>query len=139
MVGDLVRAKWVALVAGVIFGVGLCLAGMTDPKNVIGFLDIGGHWLPNLAFVMAGAILVHASFLRWGTEPKTAHSLAPRAPINRALVGGAALFGIGWGLSGYCPGPSVVALGSGALAPIVFVGCTLLGMRAVDALSSPLR
>ncbi len=131
-----------ALAAGLIFGVGLCLSGMADPKNVLAFLDFSGHWSPNLAGVMLGAVAVHASWLWFGARRSpaaAASSLAPRAPVTAALVGGAALFGIGWGLAGYCPGPSIVALGSGALGPIVFVAATVLGMRVIDALRGPTK
>ncbi len=123
-----------ALFAGLLFGVGLCVSGMTDPKNVLAFLDVTGHWSPNLAGVMVGAIAVHAVWLRWGTSNTAggALSLAPRARIDGQLLAGAAVFGVGWGLSGYCPGPSLVALGTGATAPLVFVAAMLAGM-ALDA------
>lgn len=119
-----------ALLAGLLFGVGLCISGMTDPHNVLAFLDVTGHWSPKLAGVMLGAIFVHAAWLRWGTPraPSPALSLAPPARVNAALLGGAALFGVGWGLAGYCPGPAIVALGSGAIAPLVFVTAMLAGM-----------
>jgi uncharacterized membrane protein YedE/YeeE len=130
-----------ALGAGAIFGVGLCLSGMTDPKNVLAFLDVTGRWSPKLAGVMFGAIAVHAAWLRFAAR-KTArapHSLAPSntsapARVDAALVLGAAIFGVGWGLSGYCPGPSIVALGAGAGGAIVFVAAMVLGMRLCDAL-----
>lgn len=130
------KALFTSLLAGLVFGVGLCVSGMTDPKNIIAFLDVAGHWSPNLGGVMVGAIAVHAAWLRWGTSrvSNASGSLAPRARVDGALVGGAALFGIGWGLSGYCPGPSIVALGSGALAPVVFVGAMVLGVLASEAL-----
>ena len=128
------KARLTALAAGTLFGVGLCLGGMTDPRNVIGFLDVTGQWRPELAFVMAGAILVHASYLRWGRGHALAVSSAPPARIDAALLIGAAIFGVGWGLSGYCPGPSVVALGSGALPPLLFVASCVVGMLLVDAL-----
>jgi len=111
---------------------------MTDPQNIIAFLDVSGAWSPKLAGVMFGAIAVHAAWLRWGARAHPAsalNSLAPRAPISAALLGGAALFGIGWGLSGYCPGPAIVALGSGARAPVVFVAAMLLGMALSNARS----
>ena len=138
-VGAIVKPLFSALLAGLVFGVGLCVSGMTDPKNIIAFLDVAGHWSPNLAGVMLGAITVHAAWLRWGTRRVAAcanPSLPPRARIDAALLGGAALFGIGWGLSGYCPGPSIVALGSGALAPLVFASAMLVGVIASEALKS---
>ncbi len=122
-----------ALGCGLVFGVGLCVSGMTDPANIIAFLDVSGKWSPNLAGVMLGAIAVHAGWLRW-TARRDAASVESCAPpangkrIDGALVGGAALFGIGWGVSGYCPGPAIVALGSGALGTIVFVAAMAGGM-----------
>ncbi len=125
-----------ALGCGLLFGVGLCFSGMADPKNVLAFLDITGHWSPNLAGVMLGAIAVHASWLRFvaprwsgGRSAGPGASLLPaRGRIDAALIGGAALFGVGWGLSGYCPGPSIVALGSGALGALLFVGAMAVGI-----------
>ncbi len=124
------KALVTALLAGSIFGVGLCISGMTDPKNIIAFLDVTGHWSPNLAGVMLGAVAVHTAWLRWGTRNSAmaAPSLSPRVGIDGALLGGAALFGVGCGLAGYCPGPSVVAVATGALAPLVFVAAMLAGM-----------
>ncbi len=120
-----------ALLAGAIFGVGLCVSGMTDPKNIVAFLDVTGHWSPNLAGVMLGAIAVHATWLRFGARVGYAGPsslMPPRARIDSALLGGAALFGMGWGLSGYCPGPSIVALGTGAPGAIVFVAAMVAGI-----------
>ncbi len=131
------KALLSALAAGLIFGAGLCLSGMVDPKNILAFLDFTGHWSPNLMGVMIGAIAVHASWLRWGARRRMATvnaSLPPRARIDSALIGGSALFGVGWGLSGYCPGPSIVALGTGALAPVVFVAAMVLGMLLIDGM-----
>ena len=122
-----------ALLAGLVFGVGLCVSGMTDPKNIISFLDVTGHWSPNLAGVMLGAIAVHAAWLRFSgrstrVAPGSSDLTPVRARIDGALVGGAALFGVGWGLSGYCPGPAIVALGGGSLGSIVFVSAMLVGV-----------
>ena len=127
------RALVTALIAGVIFGVGLCVSGMTDPKNVIAFLDVTGGWSPKLAFVMVGAIAVHAGWLRWTARGAILGSSPPQAQVDGASLVGAALFGIGWGLSGYCPGPALVALGTGALAPVVFVAAMVAGMVASEA------
>jgi len=127
-----VKALATALLSGLLFGVGLCVSGMTDPANIIAFLDVSGHWSPNLAGVMLGAIAVHAAWLRWGARGGTV--AADQGPstgggrIDAALVGGAALFGVGWGLSGYCPGPALVALGSGARAAFVFALAMAAGM-----------
>jgi uncharacterized membrane protein YedE/YeeE len=137
-----VKAALSALAAGLLFGAGLCVSGMTDPKNILAFLDFTSHWSPNLLGVMFGAIAVHASWLRFGARKRDAlprSSLSPRAGIDGALVGGAALFGVGWGLAGYCPGPAIVSLGKGALGPIVFVVAMVLGMRLIDALRGPTK
>ena len=122
-----------AFVAGAVFAVGLVLAGMTQPSKVIAFLDVGGAWDPSLAFVMAGAIASHIAGL-WLTSRRTmplyaAAFVAPtREDISKPLVLGAAVFGIGWGLVGYCPGPALVSLGSGATTALVFVGAATAGM-----------
>ena len=126
--GQLVKTVLSALLAGLIFGVGLCLSGMADPKNVLAFLDVAGAWSPNLAGVMLGAVLVHALWLRWSAKRSAAPLPASGRAIDAALLGGSALFGVGWGLSGYCPGPSLVALGSGAPGVLAFVGASALGM-----------
>jgi len=128
-----VKALLTATGCGLLFGVGLCVSGMTDPANIIAFLDVSGKWSPNLAGVMLGAIAVHASWLRLAARRGRAtaeSSLRPATAkrIDGALVGGAALFGIGWGMSGYCPGPAIVALGSGAPGTLVFVAAMVFGM-----------
>ncbi len=124
-----------ALACGLLFGVGLCVSGMTDPANIIAFLDVSGKWSPNLAGVMLGAIAVHATWLRWTAQRDAATAKNGVLPartsgkrVDGALVLGAALFGVGWGVSGYCPGPAIVALGSGALGPLVFVIAMAAGM-----------
>jgi len=104
----------IGILAGAIFGLGLVLAQMTDPSRILGFLDVFGHWDPRLALVMVGALAVHASSSYWirrRGKPLLASSLhLPRqTSIDRRLMTGAALFGIGWGLAGYCPGPAIVA------------------------------
>lgn len=122
-----------AALAGVVFALGLALAGMTQPKAVIGFLDFFGDWNPSLAFVMAGAIAVHAVGRRVvlrRAKPLVAPAFNPPPPaptFEPKLIGGSALFGIGWGIAGYCPGPSLVALGTGAPAALVFVGAMIVG------------
>jgi len=132
-----VKALASALLAGLIFGVGLCVSGMTNPENIAAFLDVFGEWSPNLAGVMLGAIAVHAAWLRWGARKRVA--AADQGPsgsgrrIDAALVGGAALFGVGWGLSGYCPGPALVALGSGARGAFVFCLAMAAGMLLREA------
>lgn len=123
-----------ALVAGAIFAVGLVLGGMTQPGKVIGFLDVAGSWDPSLALVLGGALLVYAVlsriFLRRPApifEPK--FHVPSRRDIDRRLIVGAALFGVGWGLGGYCPGPGLVSLTQG-LRPLVFVAAMAFGMYA---------
>ncbi len=127
------KSQLTALVAGVVFGVGLGISGMTQPPKVIAFLDLFGSWDPSLLFVMAGAILVHfvlARLIRRRPRPwlDPYFHVPPQARVDRKLVFGAAIFGIGWGLAGYCPGPAIVALGSGALPAVVFVAAMALGM-----------
>jgi uncharacterized membrane protein YedE/YeeE len=131
----------VAFGSGLLFGVGLLLSGMTDPKNVIGFLDVLGDWNPRLAFVMAGAIGVHAPIVAWvrrrGTPFLAARLLIPtRRDIDVALVGGSALFGVGWGISGYCPGPVLVSLPSAQVGVVVFVAALIFGSWITHVLSA---
>lgn len=124
-----------ALAAGLIFGLGLSLSGMLDPARVRGFLDVTGDWDPTLAFVLGGAVsMAAAGYALARRLPRPAFDDAFEAPANRRidrpLVAGAALFGIGWGLSGFCPGPAVAALSTGAAPVAVFVASMLLGMAA---------
>lgn len=130
------KALLTALACGALFGVGLCVSGMTDPANIIAFLDVSGKWSPNLAGVMLGAIAVHFSWLRWiARREETPRDSTPASNgkrVDRALVGGALLFGIGWGISGYCPGPAIVGLASGALGSLVFVSAMAAGVVLND-------
>jgi uncharacterized membrane protein YedE/YeeE len=134
--------QWLtAFVSGLVFGVGLVVGGMTDPRKVIAFLDIGGAWDPSLAFVMAGAVAVHVIAYRWvrgNAAPLFADEFAiPKLRhIDLALVGGSALFGVGWGLGGYCPGPSIVSLGAGRRDALVFVVAMFVGMFLVSRYQS---
>ena len=125
---------WViAAISGAVFALGLVVSGMTDPGRVTAFLDVTGHWDPTLAFVMAGAIAVHAPLgriVRRRTTPifdATFH-LPKRTAIEPRLVLGAALFGVGWGLSGYCPGPALVSVATAATPVLVFVGAMIGGI-----------
>jgi uncharacterized membrane protein YedE/YeeE len=125
-----------SFVSGLLFAVGLALAGMTQPQKVIGFLDVFGRWDPSLMFVMAGGIAVNGvvwALVKGRATPMfSAKWLVPtRRDLDAKLIVGAALFGLGWGLGGFCPGPGIVSLASGARAPIVFVLAMLVGMRAV--------
>jgi len=124
------------LSTGFIFGLGLCLSRMTDPAVVQGFLDLTGAWDPTLVFVMAGGVAV--TFVGYRFALRMKHPFwAPRfsvptgTTIDAPLISGSAIFGIGWGLSGYCPGPAVVSLASGRGATILFVVAMLAGMIAV--------
>jgi uncharacterized membrane protein YedE/YeeE len=127
----LVSTVW-ALVAGAIFGAGLVLGGMTQPDKVLAFLNVAGAWDPSLLFVMAGAIGVHALAYLWARRREAPFAASEfnfpsrRRPVPR-LLAGAALFGVGWGIAGFCPGPSVVALASGGQGPFVFVAALLTG------------
>ena len=127
-----------AFAAGLVFGIGLILSGMTDPGKVIGFLDVFGRWDPSLAFVMGGAILVgffgfSLAHQRTRSFLGSAIHLPQRRDIDTRLVGGSVVFGIGWGLAGFCPGPAVVSVASGVDAAAVFIGAMLVGMMIYRA------
>jgi uncharacterized membrane protein YedE/YeeE len=128
-----VKALLSAGLAGLLFSLGLGLGGMTDPAKVVGFLDVAGAWDPSLAFVMGGALAVHAVARRLILRRKTP-VLAPAFPdvgqtrVDGRLVAGAALFGVGWGLAGYCPGPALTSVASGAWSALLFSGSMLAGM-----------
>jgi len=124
-----------ALAMGLVFGLGLSLSGMLDPARVQGFLDVTGAWDPTLMFVLGGAVSVAlAGFALARRLPRPVLDARFDLPVNRRidapLLGGAALFGIGWGLSGLCPGPAVAALATGATPILVFVPAMLVGMAA---------
>lgn len=127
----------VALGAGLVFGVGLSLSGMLDPRRVQGFLDIFGHWDPSLAFVLAGAVVV--AFMGVRLARRLAHPAFDEAfhwptatIIDRRLIFGSILFGIGWGLAGLCPGPAVASLSLGLWQTGLFVVAMLAGMILHD-------
>ena len=132
----------IALLSGLVFGLGLIAGGMTDPAKIKGFLDLFGAWDPSLALVMCGAIAIavfaFAAARRratsWTGEPI---ELPTTTLIDRRLIGGGALFGVGWGIAGFCPGPAVVALGSGLGAAWIFVPAMLVGMWIHDRLFQP--
>lgn len=122
-----------SFLAGLIFGLGLLLSGMTNPAKVLGFLDVAGQWDPSLAFVMLGAITVaYFAFCLTKSQQASLLGLPIQLPntrhIDLRLVGGAAVFGIGWGLAGYCPGPAVTSLATGYAEPVLFIGAMLVGM-----------
>lgn len=122
-----------SFLAGLVFGLGLIVSGMANPAKVLGFLDLAGNWDPSLAFVMAGAIAVGA--IAFAVANRRAVSLLGvemRLPsarhIDRRLVLGSVVFGIGWGVAGFCPGPALVSLGMGEFKAFVFVAAMLAGM-----------
>lgn len=122
-----------ALISGTLFGLGLAVSGMMNPQKVIGFLDVAGAWDPTLAFVMGGALLVTIPAFRLILDrprPVLADgfSLPTKSSLDARLLGGSALFGVGWGLSGFCPGPAVAALVTGLTPVFAFVAAMLAGM-----------
>ena len=130
----------IEFLVGLLFGVGLIFSGMTDPGKVIGFLDVAGAWDPSLAFVMGGAVMVGlfafaAARKRTTTFLGGAMHLPNSDDIDRRLLIGALVFGIGWGLAGFCPGPALVALGGGVWQAAVFTAAMVAGM-AVHELSA---
>ena len=126
-----------AFLVGLLFGLGLILSGMTDPGKVQGFLDLAGAWDPSLAFVMGGAVLVALGAFALARRRTTAflggamHLPTVRA-IDRPLAVGALVFGVGWGLAGFCPGPALVALGAGHWQALLFTAAMLAGMVLHD-------
>jgi len=122
----------IALISGIVFGLGLSLSQMMNPEKVIGFLDISGDWDPSLAFVMMGALCITFISFKWvlsRSEPllENGFHLTKRSEIDKALLGGAAIFGIGWGMSGFCPGPAVASLGLGSIEAVVMVSSIYVG------------
>ena len=126
-----------ALLAGLLFGLGLMISGMANPAKVLAFLDLAGKWDPSLALVMGGALLpglVAFTFARWRSLSLIGlpMQLPDARHIDRRLIVGSALFGIGWGLAGICPGPALVLLGSGAGKALVFAAGLLAGMLVFE-------
>lgn len=131
----------VLLVAGLMFGAGLALAGMTLPQRVLGFLDVAGAWDPALVFVLGGAVITagvgyYGVFRRAHPILDQRFHLAGEGGVDAALLGGSALFGIGWGISGYCPGPAVALLAvPGNRETVIFLGSLLVGMLLAGLVS----
>ncbi len=126
------RVVLVALLSGILFGLGLAISGMVNPAKVVGFLDLFGAWDPTLAFVMGGALLVTIPAFRLVLrQPRPLFDMQFRVPartdIDGRLVGGAVLFGVGWGLAGLCPGPAITALVTGILPVFGFVAAMVAG------------
>ncbi|MEO7852935.1 MAG: YeeE/YedE family protein [Rubrivivax sp.] len=129
----------VSLLSGVLFGLGLIVSGMANPAKVLGFLDTTGHWDPSLALVMAGAVGIGLVAFAWARRRSVAmlggEMQVPSARgIDRRLLCGSLLFGVGWGVAGFCPGPAWVALGMGEAKALLFVAAMLLGMGAFEVL-----
>jgi len=138
------RTTIAALASGLLFGAGLAVSQMIDPGKVIGFLNVAGAWDPTLAFVLGGAVAVWgAAFLatRRMRQPVLAGAfgIPTRRDIDARLIGGAVLFGVGWGLVGYCPGPAVSSLALGRWEPALFVAAMLVGMFAFRLIPSGAR
>ena len=126
-----------AFVAGLVFGIGLIVSGMVNPAKVLGFLDLAGAWDPSLGLVMAGAVAVSAVAFalvrgRASTLLGTPMVLPTTRTIDARLVVGSLVFGVGWGLAGFCPGPALVALGVGKVKALVFVAAMLAGMAVFE-------
>ena len=133
-----------ALAAGAIFGLGLVLSGMANPAKVLAFLDLAGDWDPSLAFVMAGAIPAAAIGFRLGARraaPVLATGFAPptRSVVDARLIGGAVLFGLGWGVAGFCPWPALASLSFAGWKPALFVAAMLAGMALFRLFDRPRR
>ena len=133
-----------SIICGIIFSIGLGISGMTQPHKVIGFLDIFGEWNPSLAFVMGGAVLSYLALQlliqRNFSIPLLGGSfqISSRKDLDRSLIIGALLFGSGWGLGGYCPGPAITSIGSGSLNALLFVFAMGVGMLLADRVISPM-
>ena len=133
-----------SFLAGLVFGLGLIVSGMANPAKVLGFLDLAGAWDPSLAFVMAGAIAV--GLVAFAVATKRAKTflgaemkLSRTREIDRRLVAGSVLFGVGWGIAGFCPGPALVALGMGEVKALAFVAAMLAGMGIFELLERGTR
>ncbi|MGV3581707.1 MAG: DUF6691 family protein [Methylophilus sp.] len=126
-----------AFITGLIFGIGLIISGMTNPAKIIGFLDITGQWDPSLLLVMLGAVSISFFAFRF-VERKPVSllgdniQLPKKTGLDKSLILGAVLFGIGWGLAGYCPGPALASLSSGLLPPVLFVLTMITGMGVFE-------
>ena len=140
----MIKTNLVAFLSGVLFSIGLGISGMTQPQKVIGFLDVFGEWDLSLIFVMVGGIIsyliLQSAIQRRFSTPVLASmfKISTRKNIDRNLVLGALLFGIGWGLGGYCPGPAITSLGSGSIGGVLFVVAMGVGMLLADRVIVPI-
>jgi uncharacterized membrane protein YedE/YeeE len=137
-------ARVTAFLSGLVFAIGLAVSGMSRPRKVLAFLDVAGDWDPSLAFVMAGAIGVSAiafHFILRRARPLAAPRFAMPVPtqVDARLVVGSVLFGAGWGLGGFCPGPALLAIATGAAPALVFVAAMIAGMILFDRVYAPRR
>ncbi|MEP6720433.1 MAG: YeeE/YedE family protein [Variovorax sp.] len=133
-----------SFLAGLVFGLGLLVSGMANPAKVLGFLDLAGKWDPSLALVMAGAIAVGmGAFFVAGRRARSLLGAEMRLPtarhVDRRLVIGSLVFGVGWGIAGFCPGPGLVALGMGEAKALVFICAMLAGMAGFELLERQQR
>lgn len=135
------KVKVGAFLGGAVFGLGLAIAGMTRPAKIVGFFDFFGSWDPSLAFVMLGATAVYTPVYRWAVRTwqrpvwAPAFSLPTRSDIDWRLVTGSAIFGVGWGLGGYCPGPAFTSLGARSEEALVFGFSMLVGVAAYQIIT----
>jgi|LULY01.1.fsa_nt_gb uncharacterized membrane protein YedE/YeeE len=140
----MIKSNIAAFLCGLLFSIGLGISGMTQPQKVIGFLDIFGNWDFSLAFVMGGAVLSYFVLQLWIQRNYSMPVLGgtfqiPKSKdLDRPLILGALLFGIGWGLGGYCPGPAITSLGSGSLNAFLFVTAMAVGMLLAERVISPI-
>lgn len=131
-----------AFLAGLVFGIGLIVSGMTDPSKIIGFLDLAGRWDPSLAFVMAGAVAVAAGAFKAASRRSSSLLNVPMRlpvtkPVDRRLLLGSAAFGVGWGIAGFCPGPALVDAAAGMPQAWLFVAAMLAGMALYRVIERP--
>lgn len=137
----IVRRSLAGLAVGILFGLGLAVSQMANPEKVLAFLNLAGNWDPSLLLVMGAATGVAFVGFRWATNSaplfETRHYLPTAKDIDFRLFLGAVVFGLGWGLAGYCPGPAITALGSGGFEPLVFVIAMITGSQIARFLPSP--
>lgn len=133
----------ISLISGLIFGAGLLISGMADPEKVLGFLTISQKWNPSLAFVMGSALVVTVPGFYWLRRRKkpfiSGAFVNSSGTVNRQLAIGSSIFGVGWGLAGYCPGPALVNAGLGVGVAVIFVIFMIVGSKIADVISSRLR
>ena len=138
------KSNIASFICGILFSIGLGISGMTQPQKVIGFLDVFGEWDLSLAFVMFGAVLSYLILQLWIQRNFSipvlggSFQIISRKDLDRSLIIGALLFGSGWGLGGYCPGPAITSLGSGSLNALLFVVAMGIGMLVADRVISPM-